>query len=192
MGVRSAVGDDDGDSDRDSLTREVAFDALSNQRRRFVVHELLRRDGEVELRELSRRVAAWENDEPVEEVTSEERRRVYNALQQAHLPKLDEWGVLRYNHARGVVEPAAELNGLRMYLEVVPDEDIPWSRYYLLLGLFGLGLAVADGMEVAFLELLPGTVIAAAVGLLLVCSAAVHEYRNREMRLGRDGPPPEV
>ncbi|WP_435062921.1 DUF7344 domain-containing protein [Halobaculum sp. EA56] len=93
-----------------------AFETLANERRRLVVRRLMGRDSGVGLRELSRQVAAWENDKPVERVGSQERRRVYNALQQFHLSKLDDLGVVRYDAGRGVVEPTPALSELRPYL----------------------------------------------------------------------------
>lgn len=95
---------------------QVAFETLSNERRRRVVRQLLE-DDRTELRPLSRRVAARENDKPPERVSATERPRVYNALQQFHLPKLDDLGVVRYDDARGTVEPTDAIDGLATYLD---------------------------------------------------------------------------
>jgi cobalamin biosynthesis protein CobD/CbiB len=53
---------------------------------------------------LSEQIAAWENNEAIEEVTADERRRVYVSLHQTHLPRMDEAGVLQYENSRDTIE----------------------------------------------------------------------------------------
>lgn len=163
-------------------SHEQVFQTLSNERRRFVVQELV--GGEtVELRELSRRVAAAENAKPLQEVTSEERRRAYNALQQVHLPQMDETGVLEYDRHRGVVEPNAGLDDLHVYLEVVGDDDVPWSVYYLVVSVLAASLLGASIVGVPPFGALPPMVLAWGVVGVLFCSACVHVFDTRSMRL---------
>lgn len=175
------------------ITTEEAFEALSNRRRRFVIRLLADGQADIELRELSRRVAAWENDKPVERVTATERRRVYNALQQFHLPKLDEQGVVDFDERAGVVEltPAAE--DIDIYLEVVEGRDIPWSQFYLGLAAVDLGLLVAASVGTFPLTLISGIGWGIFVATTFLVSAFVHTYVNRtEMRLGDNEKPLEV
>jgi hypothetical protein len=115
-----------------ALSRDEVFDILSNQRRRHALHFLKQRNGDAtELRELSAQVAAWENGKAIEQVTSDERRRVYTSLQQFHLPKLDRSEIVAYDNQRGRVELADEATDLDVYLDVVEGSDVPWSQYYL-------------------------------------------------------------
>ncbi|MFC7045025.1 hypothetical protein ACFQH6_05940 [Halobacteriaceae archaeon GCM10025711] len=187
-------GDDENGADGaavERLSQEDVFQTLSNERRRYVIHYLLQH-GRTEIRELSLQVAAWENDKPREQVTSDERRSVYNALQQSHLPKMAGSGVIEYDAARGVVEPTADLDDLEVYLEIVPGHEIPWSQYYLLLGLFCSSLTAAVWLEAPPFGWVPPMGLAAVCVALFTASAVVHSYHASQMRLGNDGPPPGV
>ncbi|MFC7228057.1 hypothetical protein N0B31_11650 [Salinirubellus salinus] len=168
----------------------TVFELLDNQRRRAVVHYLQQRGQPVTLRELSRQVAAWENHEPLDEVTPTERHRVYNALQQQHLPKMDRAAVVEYDRDRGTVAPTSKLEDLQVYLEVVHSDDIPWSTYYLMLGL--LGVVVTAAVAIGVVGGVSGLAVALGLAVSLVVSALVHSYRTRQMSLGGAGPPPEL
>ncbi|EJN61296.1 DUF7344 domain-containing protein [Halogranum rubrum] len=172
-------------------TGEV-FQTLSNQRRRFVVHALEQEQGALELRTLSTQVAAWENDKEPAAVNSQERRRVYNSLQQVHLPQMDDDGLVEYDKRSGTIEPTADIADLQLYLEVVRGNDIPWSTYYLLLGFFSMVFAGAATSGVAPFASLPVLVAALIPGVLLTISGLAHTYVSRKRQLGRDGPPPEL
>ncbi|SDM76527.1 hypothetical protein SAMN04487949_2534 [Halogranum gelatinilyticum] len=177
-------------ADTETLPREVVFDMLSSQRRRHTLHYLLQHDRPVELRELSRQVAAWENGiEPVE-VTSDQRKNVYTALRQAHLPRMDRAGIVDFDPNRAEIELREEASDLQLYLEVIPGNDIPWSDYYLGLSVFsGLLIGAAEFGVFPFGEIQ----VVAWTGLvvfLFFASAATHAYMNRQMRLGQEGPPP--
>lgn len=91
--------DSDETIDDTAPARDEVFSVLSNRRRRLVLYCLHER-GETTLTELSRQVAAWENGIPTGAVTHTQRKRVYTALHQNHLPKLREAGVVTYSRAR--------------------------------------------------------------------------------------------
>ncbi|WP_224449875.1 DUF7344 domain-containing protein [Haloprofundus salilacus] len=175
-----------------SLSREDVFETLSNRRRRYAIHALLQEEGSVELGDLARQVAAWETGQSPSAVSSEERRRVYNALQQSHLPKMHDTGIVEYDRDRGTITTTTEASDLHVYLEIVPGNDIPWSVYYLLLGAFSLSFAGAVVGGVPPFGAIPALVGALVPGLLLVASAAVHTLHGRRQRLGRAGLPPEL
>ena len=135
----------DGD-EADALPKDEIFHLLQNQRRRYVLQYLQEVDGTVEMRDMAEQVAAWEHDTTLQALTSDERQRVYIALYQAHLPKLDEKGVIEYNQSRGIVEPTARVNQLTQYLQTPEDnseaadddrESISWGSYYLSASIFG-------------------------------------------------------
>ena len=188
VGLGSSTADE---GDEGVLDPEVVFETLSNRRRRYALHALLQSEEEVRLRDLSRQVAAWENEKPVETVTSRERRRTYNALQQSHLPKMDDVGVVVYNRARGIVEKTERMDRLRIYLEFVPENDIPWSTYYLLLGAFSIAFGVVTVGNVQPFAAVPPLLGVVLPGVLLVASGVVHTFLARRHRLGRAGSPPE-
>ncbi|WP_137283473.1 DUF7344 domain-containing protein [Halorussus salinisoli] len=174
------------------FSQEVVFEMLSNQRRRYVVHYLLDAEEESELRDLSRKIAAWENDKRPDEITSQERRRVYNALQQAHLPKMDDAGLVEFDASRGTVKPGEDLAELQVYLEIVPGDEISWSQYYFLLGAFFGSVTLASLVGLYPFSAIPGTALAGGMAAFLTASAVAHVYHGRKMRLGADERPPSA
>jgi DNA-binding transcriptional ArsR family regulator len=83
---------------KSEVSEDELFDVLANQRRRFALH-LLKREGDetVTIGEMAEQIAAWENGIDMAEITGNERKRVYTALQQSHLPKMDNAGVVEFN-----------------------------------------------------------------------------------------------
>ena len=155
------------------LTADAAFDLLSNARRRYVLC-YVRERGETSVRELSRYTAAWENDVTPPAVSSSQRKRVYTALHQTHLPRLDEYGVVSYDPDRGTVTPQPRLDLLEEYLTQPEDRETNWHRYYLGIGLAAtvLALGIIGGLPV--LETVQPGVAALVVGTAVVVGAGIH------------------
>ncbi|WP_254766564.1 DUF7344 domain-containing protein [Salinilacihabitans rarus] len=168
--------------------RGKVFDLLSNHRRRYVIHYCKREDDPVELGDLAEHVAAWELDKTVEELTSAERKRVYTALQQTHLPTLERAEMIEFDDR--TIELTENAEHLDVYLDVVPDDSIPWGVYYL--GLSTVAVAVLAGLWLGWLptETVPTLGWATAVVALFASSAVVHVVQNRRMRLGEVERPP--
>ncbi|WP_135806124.1 DUF7344 domain-containing protein [Halorussus marinus] len=191
-GAKSTPASQPSGADSGEPSREEIFEIVSNQRRRHVVHYLHQRDRPVELRELSTHLSAWENEEAPAEVTHDERRRVYTALRQTHLPKMDEANVVEYDADRSVIESSDGIEDVELYLDVVPDAEIPRSEYYL-----GLGAVCAALLTVAWVDIVPFNALPdmAWAGLCIasvIVSAAVDTYYERKRRLGSAGSPPDV
>ncbi|MCU4802368.1 hypothetical protein OB920_18485 [Halobacteria archaeon HArc-gm2] len=84
----------------------LAYDLLQNRRRRWVIELLATADGgpkQLDLLGLSKEVAAGENEKPIPELTDTERKRVYVSLYQTHLPRLDQAGIVDFDHEQGTV-----------------------------------------------------------------------------------------
>lgn len=182
---------EDRDTDRSEISQDVAFELLSCRRRRYVIHYLEQRGGTATLRDLVTRIAAWENDVPPAAVTYEQRMRVYTALRQSHLPKLDEGGVVVYDADRGIVELTDAASELEVYLDVVPHDDIPWSAYYAGLGVLCAGFVLGLWLDPVPFSYVPSLAGAAIVTALFLVSAAFHVRHDRRMRLGTGGTPPD-
>lgn len=136
-----------------TISSDVAFDVLRNARRRYVLY-YLREESPRELGELAEHIAARENDVSVEALSSKQRKSVYTALYQTHLPKLANVGVVQYDRDRGVVWLADAADQLDPYLQEGGNEDT-WYSYFLGLSAVG-GLAViANGMGIAPLASIP-------------------------------------
>lgn len=189
QGEGQTIGDEDGD---DEPSRKEVFDILSNQRRRHTLHYLQQSENRVDLQELSKQLSAWENDVAPEEITHRDRKSVYTALRQTHLPKMDAADVVNYDPNRGFVEPAEEFDDVEVYLELVPEHEIPRSEYYL-------GLSAVSGALLAavWLGVYPFTLVgnlawgAVIVGMFAV-SAAVDTYYKSKRELGGSGSPPDI
>ena len=175
----------------EALTKDVLFDLLGSRRRRLVLRHL-RHEGETDLGDLAEQVAAWENGTTVEEVDYQQRKRTYTSLQQTHLPTLAEAGVVEFASDRGTVEATDRARKLTIYLEVVPERNIPWSTYYFGVGVLSCVLVgVVAVVDIGVLEAIPDLGWAAAIGLTLTISAAVHTYRSNSMRVGGGSAPLE-
>ena len=182
------------DTEADGLERGEIFEILSNDRRRYAIHYLKQQPEEttVQLREIVDQVAAWENGTDVDQLGSSDRKTVYTALKQTHLPRLDTFGVVEYDQQRGEVTLSEAADQVQLYMEYVPEGDISWSQYYL--GLSGLCAAIATGAWLG-VPLLASAGWVALTGLFVVAfavSALVHRYRSRQNRIGSAGPLEEM
>ncbi|RLM53165.1 ArsR family transcriptional regulator [Halobellus sp. Atlit-31R] len=92
------VGTDD---EQNGIALDDVFSVLSNSRRRHILEEL-DRDPELTLATLAEQLAAIENDCAREELTSEQRKRLYISLYQTHLPALDDAGVIDLSERREI------------------------------------------------------------------------------------------
>lgn len=172
--------------DREPPPREVIFDVLSNERRQCILHYLRQEDRRVDLRDLVDYVTAWENDTTTEAIGTAQRKRVYTAVRQTHLPRLKDAGFVEYEHRRGQVELTEQARRAQMYLEYVPENDIPWSEFYLGLSGFGAALVAATWIGVFPFVALTGEVVAAILVALFAVSAGIHTYQLKRNRIGSD------
>lgn len=171
-----------------ALTFTDVLTIMSNRRRRFIIHYLQHVEAPATIGELSTQIAAWELKKPVERVRSAERKNVYNALAQTHIRRLREH---RFIHEqRGQVELTNEAQSIRIHLDIVPDKDVPWSQYYLGLGVLGLVISATVG------ALAPAAVPAGGWGIFVAVSvlvfAAAHWHYKRRMCIGVGKLPPEL
>jgi hypothetical protein len=161
--------------DSSSMSRDVAFEILDCRRRRRVLRYLLEAEEQTaELYDLTRQIAAWENDTTPDAVTSEQRMRVYTALKQSHLPKMDDKGVLEFDGDRGTVTLTDEASKLCVYMYTLPHREVPWSRIYLGVGVFGLGLIAGALAGLSPFVDIPPHVWAGTITGLIVVVASIH------------------
>ncbi|SEP06559.1 hypothetical protein SAMN04487948_112113 [Halogranum amylolyticum] len=97
------------------LPKDLAFALLSDQRRRYVLHALLREEGVATMSELRDRLVTWEDDVDGAEITAE--------LREVHLPKFEAAGVVAYYTASDVVELLEPATDLVPYLELAATDD---------------------------------------------------------------------
>ncbi|WP_459881591.1 DUF7344 domain-containing protein [Halorubrum gandharaense] len=172
-----------------AIAKDEVFSLLSSQRRRYALHACKQTDDAIDISDLAEQVAAWEYGKEVAALTSEERRRVYTALQQTHLPAMEEAGVIDVE--RSEIELTEQAQELDVYMDVVPEDSIPWAEYYL-----GLSAVGATLLGMAWAGLYPASVpdvaLAGVVVSVFLISAAAHVLESRGSRLGSEGLPPEL
>ncbi|UPV76791.1 hypothetical protein M0R89_21615 (plasmid) [Halorussus limi] len=115
----------------DELTRDDIFHLLQCRRRRLVLKYLQEHDTPVKMTDITEKIAAVEHDTTVAALKSQERQRVYIALYQSHLPKLDEEGIIEYQQNRGIVERTDRTDAFDRYLDGEPsmrEDDAPERR----------------------------------------------------------------
>ena len=179
-------------TDIGSLTKGEIFEVLRNQRRRYVLQYLKQDDRPVELGDLAQQIAAWEYETTLEAVTPEQRKRVYTTLQQTHLPKMDEAGILRFDSDSGIVEVTDRTNDVVIYLEIVPGYEFAWRELYLSLGAIRCALVAALWGGVYPLTVVSDLTWATIIAVTITTTAAFHIYHERNMRLGHGDQPPEL
>jgi len=165
-----------------SLTQDVVFDILSSARRRYVLYLLKTEDEPIEMTDLAERVAAWENDTTVAELTKQQRKRVYVSLYQTHVPKLEDAGLVEYDQDSGAVDLTPAAADIDRYLDA-DDRELKWPYLYLPLALVGSGLIALTTVDVWVFGSLSETGIAIVVVSGLLLSVGAHlvvrsMYRN--------------
>ena len=193
-GTADADADADADAEADvdneaqsrTLAKDDVFHVLQNERRRLVLRCLAGVEGPVQMRDIADQVTAWENNTSVSQITSDQRQRVYIALYQSHLPKLDKLGLISYNQSRGIVEPRKLTEEATSYLNLDdPDEaaeseekSLPWLPAYLGAATVSIGLVGGLLIGVAPLVALGPLAVAVVVTSLFTALTAALAFKK--------------
>lgn len=157
-------------NDEDELSPDIVFDLLSNPRRRWVIEYLVTHGRKAELGELTDRLTAWENETTIDQISKEQRRRVYISLYQTHIPKLVDSGVVTFDG--DTVEATDVADQFTVYLGMdETDDSRPWWIYYGTLAVIGFGLVIGVSVEIISIPLEPVMVL---VMIAFVALAIVH------------------
>jgi hypothetical protein len=130
-----------------AFSEQEVYDAVKNLRRRYVLYSLNRQQESVELGELAEQIAAWENNIAREEVTPEQRKSVYSALYQTHLPKLENIGIVSYDRDSKQVSFTDGARDFELYLATDAQTTIPWHKLYVALSAVSAFLLVLAWFE---------------------------------------------
>ncbi|GGK75044.1 DUF7344 domain-containing protein [Haloarcula sebkhae] len=184
----------------DELTRDDLFHVLQCRRRRLVLKYLHEHPGDepADMSDIAEHIAALEHDTTVDSLRSKQRQRVYIALYQSHLPKMDDAGVINYNQDRGLVEATALADSFDGYLDEEPSllstpasESTPsagpvtdhnrtgthtstderWAGRYL--GTACAALIAVSGLALSGITV-PGVAVALVVSVVFVALALSH------------------
>jgi len=175
----------------DELSKGEIFDVLQNQRRRYVLEYLKRFDEPVSLSDLATQVAAWEYGTSIEAVTNDQKKRVYTTLQQTHLDRMEEAGIIEYDDEENVISRTPHTEELTVYLEIVPGSEFPWREFYLSLGSISCAVVVALWAGLFPLTLLAPLDWATVIAGTFTLSAAYHTYTGADLQLGDNEYSPE-
>lgn len=164
------------------MSPDLVFEILSNTRRRMVLYYLRQFGGPVTVQQLAGEIAAIENDVTVDELTRQQRKRVYVSLYQTHLPKLEDTGIIQYDDDREEVQLTDRAHEMDSYLTPTSTSDPSWQKYYLALAtagglVFALSLLGTPGFT-AIPPLALGTALMVGFGLL----AGVQYWRTRQQQ----------
>ncbi|WP_290819100.1 ArsR family transcriptional regulator [Halovivax sp.] len=168
--------------EEEGLSKDVIFELLKNRRRREVLQHLLEREETVTLGELAEQIAAWENDTTVNALSSDQRKRVYVALYQTHLPKMDDAGIIDYDQDRGLISLSDNADLLMMYLDTDSHKRDRWDRWYGALSLLGAAMLAASALGVPPFGLVSTTIVATLVVVSFLTLSAVHVFFNHRLQ----------
>lgn len=164
------------------LSSDLVFEILCNARRRMVLY-YLRQEGEpVTVEELAREIAAMENGVSLDELTRQQRKRVYVSLYQTHLPKLEDTGIIEYDEDGNDVKLTNRAHEMDSYLLPSSPSETPWQKYYFVLAavsglVFGLSYLGVPGFA-AIPPLVLGFALLAGFAFL----ASVQYWATRQRR----------
>jgi hypothetical protein len=153
------------------------FEILKNERRRTVLNYLAEHEEPVSLGDLAEFVAANENDTPIEQISSRERKCAYVGLYQCHLPKMDNMDIIEFNQNRGLVETGQNTDQLKQYMDWSDSPARPWPLYYGTVSIAGIA-----ALSTVALTGTAGT-FALAVSLpflLVIAAVSVAQHRSDE------------
>lgn len=170
------------------LSQDQVFEVLKSPRRRYALYFLKQVGGRAELSDITEQVAAWENEIPVENLSSEQRKRVYISLYQTHMPKLDDADIVEYDQSRGVVELGENARELDIYL----GEDVktvPWEWVYIALSIESVVLIAAVWFDVYPASMLSGLAAAVVVIATFAITALAQYAINYRLSSGPEVPP---
>ncbi|ELZ10982.1 hypothetical protein C479_09233 [Halovivax asiaticus JCM 14624] len=119
--VQAVEESDADDVTENTIARDEIFHILQCRRRRLVLKYLQEFDTPAKMTDITERIAAFEHDTTVAALKSQERQRVYIALYQSHLPKLDDEGIIEYQQNRGIVERTERAAAFDRYLDEEPS-----------------------------------------------------------------------
>lgn len=167
--------------EKQPISQDEVFDLLSSPRRRYVLYHLRDTGEELDLTTLAEEVAAWENETAVEDLTRQERKRVYVSLYQTHIPRLVDAGLVDHDTDSGTVSLGDSAGEVDQYLQGDTSSHV-WQWAYLGLAVASTGLFLA--VSAAGLQVAESALIVVFLTLFLVTSMAhtIHRtLRNRSI-----------
>lgn len=142
------------------VTTDEVFDVLKNKRRRVVLRYLIEHGGYAELSDVAEHIAAAENETTVQQLSSQQRKRVRIALYQCHLPKMDSLQLVEYDKSGGTIELREAAAEVEPYLDLARTDvrsGYVSSRGVAVFAVSVVALVVAGTLGLGPLSLVPPT-----------------------------------
>lgn len=175
MGTMSA-------SETVALDSDQIFEILSSRRRRMVLYYLRRHGGSATMNDLAEQIAAWENDLSIDELTSQQRKRVYVSLYQTHLPKLADSNLIDYDADEGDVQLNDRASDIDSFLTTDTTAEYAWRPHYLRLLVLGGTLMALAVLATPILEQFTVILLASAVMVGYLATVAVEYWYHRKQQ----------
>lgn len=170
---------------------QVVAEAIQNARRRYTLYYLHKKKAPVELTDLVLQVAAWENCCQPEDVPVAQRKSVYSALHQTHLPYLEERGIVEFDRETNEIE--CPLNNSEFELSLANDQrtTVRWFRVNLLVA--GVGTVVLAGQvaNVPLFDLISPLMLASVLVVSHLILGVFHWYDVHRWRDRMSEMPPD-
>lgn len=93
------------DSDVLTSTPDSVYELLKNEQRRHLVLYLAEQETATPVSRVAMNVASRCNETPVTNVTPSEQQRIRVRLEQEHLPRLADYGILSWSYGEDMVDP---------------------------------------------------------------------------------------
>jgi hypothetical protein len=135
----------------------------------------------MKLTTLASQVAAWEYDTDVDDLTEQERKRVYVSLYQTHIPHLHDAGVVEYDKDSGEVALKPDAKAVDNYLET-DDTEIPWQLVYLALATTSAVFLSLTVLNLLWFEALSESAAAVVILVGFLVAALAHTVATLQKR----------
>lgn len=110
-------------SSKQPLSLDTVFDILSNQRRRAVLHQLIRCKYPVSFEELVETVATAETTTDSTEISDQAYEHVALDLYHTQLPTLAQHDVIEYDEAKELIQLADTIRPLDEHLHLAEQQE---------------------------------------------------------------------
>lgn len=186
IGTNETVTTDD-QSDSTSYSEKQLYDALWNIRRRYVLYYTKHVGRPVAFNELVEQIAIWESFGSNGTVDRRKRKSVHNSLNQTHLPKLEQIGLINNDRESNKITVTDKAEQIDLY---PASEDYAWGFGYNFLGVSLFSLVGLDFLGVITLGNPTSITLLQGLTLFLIALTVGHTYDRlrQQRRLRNKGP----
>lgn len=154
---------------RKSLAESEVFHILGNDRRRAIIQSLADRNGRVDVSDIATQIAETESD--ANSVPNNLYKSVYVSLQQTHLPRLEEDGVITYDSDKRTIAPGENFTDVITYVDGFGSDHSNVLIGHLLVGIGGLLAIALNGLGVPGFTSIDSVLLSVVVLVLISASS---------------------